>query len=274
MPAQALTTTVPPFQKLVLFSGNVMRSSVAGRTKAVNKKGNAELLDAINDTLRTSLGNPTSQSYRYCNDESLLEVPDLRFESRILPEDRNDVEVTAKLFILDQNETESSIDQALEHLRRLLGVEYIDNFILSIGSATCVAPLTQAWKRLETLHQKDTLGKLGVAELTEEQLEKILSDDAITVKPSVNQINVSQCCNMPSSMINLAKKHGVELLHNGDRSDILDTATLSKILQEHNVIDTHGTVAPRWVLKYHVFVQCRSIVRDKGYIVVGDTQSS
>lgn len=43
MPAQALTTTVPPFQKLVLFSGNVMRSSVAGRTKAVNKKGNAEV---------------------------------------------------------------------------------------------------------------------------------------------------------------------------------------------------------------------------------------
>lgn len=97
-------------------------------------------------------------------------------------------------------------------------MEYIDNFILSIGSATCTAPLTQAWKRLETLHQKDTLGKLGVAELTEEQLEKILSDDAITVKPSVNQINVSQCCNMPSSMITLAKKHGVELLHNGDRS--------------------------------------------------------
>lgn len=46
--------------------------------------------------------------------------------------------------------------------------------------------------------------------------------------------------------------------------DILDTATLSKILQEHNVIDTQGTVAPRWVLKYHVFVRCRSIVRDKG----------
>lgn len=43
MPAQALTTTVPPFQKLVLFSGNVMRSSVAGRTKVVNKKGNAEV---------------------------------------------------------------------------------------------------------------------------------------------------------------------------------------------------------------------------------------
>ncbi|KAI9472880.1 hypothetical protein BDB00DRAFT_861574 [Zychaea mexicana] len=272
MPAQAIPELldIPSFKHLTLYTGNVMRTSVAGRSKALSKKSNTELITAIDDTLYASLDRD-EPSFRYHEQESLLEVPDLRSRSRILPEDRNDVEVTAKLFYLGQqqnnNNVASYIRSGVQHLQKVLGVDAIDTFIVSFGGRS--ESITPAWQQLEVLHQRNhTLGKLGVADFSQEQLESILSNPAVTVKPSINQINVGQCCNMPSAMIELAKQHNIELLHNGDRADILDIESLSALLRKHNV---HATVAPQFVIKYHVFVKCRSVVSDKGYIVVGDT---
>jgi glutamate--cysteine ligase regulatory subunit len=54
------------------------------------------LVQAISDTLVTSLHGSNEPSYRYYTESQLLEVPDLRLSSRIHPDDRNDVEVTGK----------------------------------------------------------------------------------------------------------------------------------------------------------------------------------
>ena len=54
------------------------------------------MINAIDDTLYASLGG-NEPSFRYIDQESVLEVPDLRSRSRILPEDRSDVEVTGKI---------------------------------------------------------------------------------------------------------------------------------------------------------------------------------
>jgi glutamate--cysteine ligase regulatory subunit len=53
-------------------------------------------VQAISDTLVTSLHGPSEPSYRYYTESELLEVPDLRLSSRIHPDDRNDVEVTGE----------------------------------------------------------------------------------------------------------------------------------------------------------------------------------
>ncbi|KAI9246956.1 hypothetical protein BDA99DRAFT_565371 [Phascolomyces articulosus] len=268
MPAQAIPELldIPTFKHLTLYTGNVMRTSVAGRNKVLSKKSNTELLNAIDDTLYTSLdGN--EPSFRYHEQQSILEVPDLRSRSRILPEDRDDVEVTAKLFYLggkQENDDALYIRSSVQHLQKLLGVDTIDTFLVSLGEGQ----VSSAWQQLETLHQQNILSKLGVVDFSHEQLESILSDPSIRVKPSINQINVDQCCTMPSAMIDLAKHHHIELLHNGDRADILDTESLSILLRKHNI---RATVAPQFVIKYHVFVKCRSVVSDKGYVVVGDS---
>ena len=171
----------------------------------------------------------------------------------------------------------------MQQLQRLLGVDAIDTFIVSFRDASSTS-IASAWQHLEALHKQNTLGKLGVADFSADQLKSILSDTSVRVKPSINQINVSQCCNMPSEMIELAKQHGVELLHNGDCAgkggegdfghscafadksfpDILDSEVLSSLLRKHGV---RATVSPQWVIKYHVFVRCRSVVSDKGYVL-------
>ncbi|KAI8137708.1 hypothetical protein BJV82DRAFT_335311 [Fennellomyces sp. T-0311] len=270
MPAQAIPELldIPSFKHLALYTGNVMRTSVAGRSKAINKKSNTELLNAIDDTLHTSLGG-AEPSFRYYDEQSLLEVPDLRSRSRIFPEDRNDVEITAKLFYLGKDGPTTCIDSAVQHLQKLLGVDSIDTFIVSFGRSSA-ASIASAWQYLEALYDQGTLAKLGVADFSDEQLKSILSDSSVRVKPSINQINVGQCCSMPSAMIDLARQHQVELLHNGDCADILDSESLTALLQKHHL---RATVRPQWVIKYHVFVHCRSIVTDKGYVVVGDSSA-
>ncbi|KAI9320546.1 hypothetical protein BX666DRAFT_1205866 [Dichotomocladium elegans] len=253
MPSQEIS--IPPFQQIVLYTGN--------------------LIEAIDDTLQSSLKNPNQPpSFRFYRDQSLLEVPDFRFQSRISREDRKDVEVTAKLFYLNQNDSsKENVDLAVNYVKSLLGVEFIDNFILSYTpDAATPASINNVWNQLERHHQEDVIGKLGVAEFTSEQLERILSDNAVSIKPSVNQINVAQCGSMPPSMLGLAKQHKVELLYNGDRPDIIDSDTLTALLYRHKVLRGDGHVVPRFVVKYHVFVRCRSVVVNKGYIVVADAR--
>lgn len=129
--------------------------------------------------------------------------------------------LAAKLFYLDSLETlyqASYIESALKHLQKLLGVQEIDTFILSFKNSPTPSLLKTAWKQLEQHRESGQLVKLGVADFSYEQLDALLSDPSIGVKPVVNQINVSQCCQMPSALIELAKRHNVELLHNGDCS--------------------------------------------------------
>ncbi|KAI8368265.1 uncharacterized protein BYT42DRAFT_585981 [Radiomyces spectabilis] len=272
MPAAHISHSpaMPSFKKVVLYTGNVMRTSVAGRNANVHKKSNKELYTAIDDTLKTSISATTTPSYRYYSDEELLEIPDLRFSS-VIPEDcRGDVEVTAKLFYLNRVYPASHIDQAIEHLQKILAVKSIDTFIVSTADQQ-LEDIKEAWQSLENHVQNGTVKALGVSDYSHAQLEAFLNHEEIKVKPTIDQINVAHCCNLPTDLIDLAKRNQVELLHNGDSLDMLSDEELTSLFRSHNVIDSEKTLKPRWVVKYHVFVKCRSVVADKGYIVLGDS---
>ncbi|KAL0085757.1 hypothetical protein J3Q64DRAFT_1834358 [Phycomyces blakesleeanus] len=276
MPAQQVPhkLSLPDLQQLVLYTGNLMRTSLASRTKELNKQPNAELVHAVDDTLRLLMDSPGAPSYRYYTEHGLLEVPDLRQSSRIPAEDRNDVQVTAKLFYLSENTQHVyppiHVDAAVNHLQKLLGVSTIDTFLVSFAGDHSLKNTCQAWSALETYQQQGVIGRLGVSDFSAQNIDEILTNKSIKVKPSINQINVGSCCDMPKETIEHAKRNGIELLHNSDSADILSTEELSKLLSSRAVVPKTTTVTPRWVIKYHVFVQCRSVVADKGYIVMGD----
>ncbi|GAA5795302.1 hypothetical protein EDC94DRAFT_693032 [Helicostylum pulchrum] len=263
--------SVPEFKQLVLYTGNVMRNSIASGNHW-NTKSNAELVQAISDTLDTSLYGSDKPSFRYYTESELLEVPDLRLTSRIRPEDRNDVEVTAKLFYLDRcNEYQvSHIDKAIHHLQQLLNVNSIDTFIVSFDTEESPAHIDKAWKDLEVYHENGVIRKLGVSDFDLVTLTEFLNKKDLKVKPSIDQVHVDKCCSLPKDLIELGKKHGVEMTFNGDTTEILTTEALSSLLNTHGLITDKTSVKPRWVLKYNVFFNCRSVVADKGYIVVGD----
>ncbi|KAI8327794.1 hypothetical protein BC941DRAFT_446330 [Chlamydoabsidia padenii] len=274
MPAQQvpLYLGLPEFKQLILYTGNVMRTSIASRTKLQKKTSNTELISAIDDTLMTSLQGQDVPSYRHFSDESLLEVPDLRHNSIISIDDRDDVEVTAKLFYTTDFLYPSDVDKSIKLLQKLLGVTTIDTFVLS--SALSSSPsVKKTWKSLEAYYHEGVIHKLGVSDFSEQQLTDVLENPDFSVKPSVNQVNYN-CCELPASMVELAKQNGVALLYTLDCKQILSRQELTGLTQQAGLINEKSSMGPRWVLKYDVFVKNRSVVADKGYIVVADVESS
>ncbi|ORZ21354.1 hypothetical protein BCR42DRAFT_407366 [Absidia repens] len=262
---------MPEFKQLILYTGNVMRTSIVSRTKLRQKTSNTELIYAIDDTIKTSLHGQNVPSFRYISEESLLEVPDLRHNSIISIDDRNDVEITAKLFYTTDFLYPSDVDESIKLLRNLLGVSSIDSFVLS-SSLSSSPSVKKTWKSLESYYHQGVINKLGVSDYSEQQLTDMLVNPDFTVKPSVNQVNYN-CCEVPASMVAMAKEKGVDLLYTFDAKEILSRQELTSLVQNSGIINDQKTMAPRWVLKYDVFVKTRSVVADKGYIVVGDVES-
>ncbi|RIB14552.1 hypothetical protein C2G38_2194849 [Gigaspora rosea] len=161
---------------------------------------------------------------------------------------RNNFEITAKLFYLSSSSTSadnpsipppSYISQSLHHLFCLLGITYIDSFIVYFNGLLFddqdqddsylvmddFEALVEVWKELEFHYRNDRIKNWA-------------------------------------KMISYAKEHDIELLTHKDPTDILPSTTFQKILKDTKFPFT-SELLPRWVLKYSVLVKCREVVANK-----------
>ncbi|KAF2470152.1 uncharacterized protein BDR25DRAFT_394076 [Lindgomyces ingoldianus] len=133
------------------------------------------------------------------------------------------------------------------------------------------------WQTLETLHEDKIIAKLGVAEFGCQRLGKFLP--RTRVRPSVDQINVRDCCVVPKPLILYAKKESIELLTHNDCTNVLPRGTLREILgageKGFGVLSgggegegLSGDVEPQWVVKYTAVVKDRGVVESKGYFAI------
>ncbi|KAF2659820.1 hypothetical protein K491DRAFT_136225 [Lophiostoma macrostomum CBS 122681] len=143
------------------------------------------------------------------------------------------------------------------------------------------------WRTLETLHDTSLVSKLGISEFGCARLERFLP--LTRVRPSVDQINVRDCCVVPKPLILYAKKEGVELLTHNDCTNVLPRGTLREILGEGEkgvgvlkegkgeggVADgLRGDVEPQWVVKYTAVVKDRGVVESKGYFAAAELRDA
>jgi glutamate--cysteine ligase regulatory subunit len=146
-----------------------------------------------------------------------------------------------------------------------------------------IESMAATWKTLEKLHSEGLVSKLGIAEFGVARLEKFL--EHTTVKPSVNQINVRDCCVVPKPLILYAKQQQIELLTHNDCTNILPRGTLRQILgseengsgilaSESNKDGLKGDVTPQWVVKYTAVVKDRGVVENKGYFAAAELRET
>ncbi|KAF2201591.1 glutamate-cysteine ligase modifier subunit [Delitschia confertaspora ATCC 74209] len=150
-----------------------------------------------------------------------------------------------------------------------------------------IPTMLETWRTLESLHTSGLISRLGVAEFGVSRLSKFLPHT--TVRPSVDQINVKDCCVVPKPLILYAKKEGIELLTHNDCTNVLPRGTLREILGKGQrgvgVLDgeegvngskdgegegLRGDVEPQWVVKYTAVVKDRGVVESKGYFAVAE----
>jgi glutamate--cysteine ligase regulatory subunit len=154
------------------------------------------------------------------------------------------------------------------------------------SEASNMETMVRTWRTLESLKQQGLIDQLGVSEFGSDRLAKFLPETKI--KPSVDQINVKDCCVVPKTLILYAKENNIELLTHNDCTDILPPGTTRELLgpgekgagvlaATADVSDEDpglkGDIEPQWVIKYTAVVKDRGVIENKGYFAlaqVGD----
>lgn len=323
--------------KLLLSTSNIMGGGSSIRRSPATKS-NAEFISSLQANFaehsaaeshsEATNGNGNAKSthidYRTWTkqQDDVLEVPTLDLAESALAEEREQYDITVKLFYLpgaSKDDRARQTREAVELVQKALNVSSIDLLIVSfpgiyfdeeedcpdkISTRGPVEadpePLSgqiEAWRTLEELHEEAVVLKLGIAEFGKERLEQLLGQ--VEIKPSVNQINLRDCCSVPRDLMALAKSSSVELLVHNDCSNVLPRGTVREILGPgstgagvlaesaktgdkrkslHGEEATNGVshtgiageVLPQWVIKYTAVVKNRGVVESKGYFAMAD----
>ncbi|DAA78523.1 TPA_exp: Uncharacterized protein A8136_4499 [Trichophyton benhamiae CBS 112371] len=309
--------------RLILSTGNIVSSGPSVLRRPATEKSNVEFLNSLrynfvsaqeiepshtNSPCEETHSPPQKLSYSdyttwTSRDGDTLYVPSLDFSMSGLSEDRSQYDVTVKLFYLPGvpaqrrcQHARESIDLVLKELH----ISCIDLLIVSFPEVTFDADdegeeelsngeeneseldnIVKTWRALEAMHEQGIIAQLGIAEFDSSRLAKLLAQTKI--RPSVDQINVKDCCVVPKSLILYAKQENIELLTHNDCTDILPRGTTRDLLSRTEkgagiLAATAGTddggikgdVDPQWVIKYTAVVKDRGVIENKGYFALAD----
>jgi glutamate--cysteine ligase regulatory subunit len=240
-------------------------------------KSSTELITSLRSHIRSSPPSPPP-SPSLSTTKSPLYIP-FPPTSEPLSEERSEYDVTVKLFHLSPAPLSSHSHHTREAIKRVLknlGIDKIDLLILSLPGISFDAEDTQlpaseadvdlwvnSYRTLEELHHDGVIARLGISEFGTTRLTQLLPQTQ--VKPSVNQINVRDCCVVPKPLILFAKREGIELLTHNDCTDILPADTLQGVLvDEFGLLAKGKKVVPMWVVKYTAVIRSRGVVENKG----------
>ena len=295
-----------------------MSSGQALIRRPLFSKSNVELINSLNSNFASYQHHPPQSS-----DSSQSDVPDKAqwttkegdtlyipsWQPTPLAEPRDSYDITVKLFFLPGIPVSrrcSHTRDAINLVLKELDVDSIDLLIVSYPGVSFDADddgeeelsvdeedsrnsdesqgldaQVKTWHVLESLHEKGTIAQLGLAEFSSERLDKFLPE--VKIRPSVDQINVRDCCVVPKTLIVYAKEHNIELLTHADCTDILPPGTTRELLgpgekgasilaARPDASDEEpglkGDIEPQWVIKYTAVVKNRGVIENKGYFAV------
>nr|POF04460.1 putative glutamate--cysteine ligase regulatory subunit [Quercus suber] len=270
--------------------------------------------NSTNGTSNTTKLNYTSWTNQV--DADTLQIPTIDFTESALQEAREQYDITLKLFYLPGSTVdarEQYTRHALDLVLQELHMPSVDLLIVSFPGVyfdeeeDCPTKIStrgpietapediesqiKTWGMLEKFHEEGLVDRLGIAEFGRDRLQEFM--ERTKLRPSVDQINLRDCCSVPQDLMKLAKSSDVELLVHNDCSNILPRGTLRDLLgSDAGVLaesaktgdkrkDPHdekarrgaaliGDVIPQWVIKYTAVVKNRGVVENKGYFACAD----
>ena len=277
--------------------------------RQTSEKSNTELTNSLRSNFLASRQACTSDSTRSVNpdgwtkqEDGIIYVPFIDFSVSGIAEERSQYDITVKLFFLPSTKTSARSEHAREAISivlRELHVPSIDLLIVSFSGISFDADddedededtdqeadsdhlddMIETWRTLENLHNTGIVSQIGLAEFGSERLRKFLP--RTKVRPSVDQINVRDCCVVPKSLILYAKQEKIQLLTHNDCTNILPTGTVRELLGKEEgaglLADSaigskglKGEIEPQWVAKYTAVVRDRGVIENKGYFAMAD----
>lgn len=311
----------PCIKEILNKHSNIMNGGPSIIRRPASEKSNVELINSLRSNFlaskqafipprngaenasTTEISNPENISYlawtKY--EDNTLYVPSVDFGQTGLAEERSQYDITVKLFFLPSTSSSKRCrhaEEAIDLVLKELHMDSIDLLIVSFpgvsfdaddedededlqgGESDDLDAMVQTWRALEHLHSQGIAKQIGLAEFGKERLEKFLP--RTHVRPSVDQINVKDCCVVPKPLILYAKKEKIELLTHNDCTNILPRGTVRELLGygekgsgvlaglEDGTDGLRGDVAPQWVVKYTAVVRDRGVIEYKGYFAMAE----
>ena len=280
---------------------NSLRSNIDASKRAFEPSTNGSILPENGDNHKTGRHDPLFTTWT-THEGDVVHVPSIDFSQSGLSEERSDYDVTVKLFFLPNTSISKRSNHTEEAIGMVLKELHISSIDLLIGSFAGVSfdaddeddpesseegtsrdlddteNILETWRAFEKLHAEGVVLQIGLAEFGSERLKKFLP--RTQVRPSVDQINVRDCCVVPRSMILYAKQEKIELLTHHDCTNILPPGTLRELLgsgeygagvlaeSEEDSWGLKGDVEPQWVVKYTAVVRDRGVIENKGYFAM------
>ncbi|KAI5790131.1 hypothetical protein EDC01DRAFT_717597 [Geopyxis carbonaria] len=294
----------------ILTTGNIMSAGAEVIRKPSMEKSNTELVNSLRENFRAAAATsaPPSPAFNEStnaerdhrkpvnewtntSEDGVLYIPSIWEDatgSGGLCEEREEYDITVKLFHLPSAPTSCRPAHTREAIRLVckeLGTDRLDLLITSFPSVSFdaddnipssdaeVAEWVESYRTLEALHESKVIARLGISEFGTTRLSQLLQHTLI--KPSVDQINVRDCCVVPKPLILYAKEKGIELLTHNDCTDILPPETLNMVVNdEFGVLGESRKLHPQWVIKYTAVIRSRGVVENKGYIAMAVIQAT
>ncbi|KAI4110302.1 MAG: hypothetical protein LQ339_001469 [Xanthoria mediterranea] len=278
---------------------NGLRSNFTASMQASTPAGDGDILHAADGkgAIKTAALPYTSWTNV---DNGRLNVPAKNPDDPGLAEERSEYDITVKFFLLPTtrfSDWRRHLQDAISAVLQELSVDSVDLLIISFpgfsfdadseetggcGSNKIQASETElvdaildVWNMVATLQVDGVALKTGVAEFGCERLKEFLSKTSH--RPMVNQINVRDACEVPQSIMELAKQERIELLTHNDCTNILPQGTLRDLLGDGpngagllagpnaETKGLGGDLSPEWVVKYTAVIRDRGVIEHKGY---------
>jgi glutamate--cysteine ligase regulatory subunit len=102
---------------------------------------------------------------------------------------------------------------------------------------------------------------LGLSEFGVLRLQAFLPH--VRVSPTVDQVNLRDCCDVPHDLLAYTRQEGIKLLPHMDEDNPLPNGMLQTVLDELQIKEK--VVQTQWVVKYTAVVKERGVVENKGY---------
>ena len=200
--------------------------------RPVFEKSNTELTNGLRTSLESmsedsedSLGQTDHNGLNH-SDISTIYIPETDFSNDALLENRCKYYITVKFFFLPTTDTKSRgrhLHDGVDLVLKDLNTSCLDLLIVSFPEISfdadddedegleedetqehLLTEMVKAWRSLEGLHDQGLIRRLGLAEFSSERLTRFLP--RIRIRPTVDQINVRDCCVVPKSLILYAKQ--------------------------------------------------------------------
>ena len=284
---------------------NALRSNFLASKQAFAPITNESSHISSHDGMPQKSSSKIQYSEWTAREDGSLFVPSIDFAQSGLAEERSQYDITAKLFFLPHTSATERCRHAQEAIGlvlRELRMPSIDLLIVSFpgvsfdaddedeeepqwsqdGEGEDLNAMVETWKALENFQGKGLVKQIGLSEFGSERLGKFLP--RTKVRPSVDQINVRDCCVVPQSLILYAKQEKIELLTHNDCTNILPSGTVRELLgtgergagvlaePDQGSTGLKGEVEPQWVVKYTAVVRDRGVIENKGYFAMTEVR--